>query len=836
MSLIAGAKGKLRELVKYERDEAAPRNPPASAAATLLFVAPIGPTRRAPVAGIGEEAPPAVFLAVARGILYAIDEDGGTLLWAVRVGADISDPPTVARVELGEGPTDLAIVASNVAGEAAVAGYVVKTGAARWYQPLPAPAAGPAVVVGTRAYVALRDALGTIYEFDITTGTRRGRIRLGQPAGLNGIAVRPGTGLLYAAADARRVYVIEAGARDDNGALLDPQCVQVIATGHLPGTLRTPPLLLGPEGEAPGERWMILSQADGRTMQLRAFSLVPIQPLSADGKVPPELPVTPVVELSINGWVWFPPVSDGERLALATDFGQLRFFGVKQFEGLDSPLFPLPEPRPPLPVPPEGRALRGLVFAAEEAAFWVVANGNLQKFRVGLVPSRGVEIISVGPTVHIGEPTQPPQLNNRRDAACLVVRSLNSAGCKAVLLNFRDGELRWQRQLGVVPATQPIVQGDGLLLVAEDGGMVVVPAASGASAGRSVAAPVEWVIATPPENATGPTVVAVSADGMAVFTVTPVLAREDQRSIATFVVRRVAEGKIVHEGNVAAPAALAGPPVVLGNSLLLPLADGFVYRHAARHAAESGHARRRSAMGRRSALRGRALPPHTALSHVIPHRRWRKEVDEVGLARRREVESDGRDLGIARAAGRSGNRFVCIWRGGCGAVSDRGHDRERLAVRIRSCGATNSPVETRRWDSRWSANLSACSPTGREWPPTRRVHRGEPLPGLHRPRQRPTSVGHTRRSRCNPRRRAATRRFRPVDSGRPRRTRYGARRHDGQICVFSPDRTPGRGAGRGRVNARHKCDTHDSLRWIRGRAPLTGSTRGCAASRRQTVG
>ncbi len=47
IGLIAAAKGRLRELVKYEHDQAAPINPPASAAATILFVAPIGPTRRA---------------------------------------------------------------------------------------------------------------------------------------------------------------------------------------------------------------------------------------------------------------------------------------------------------------------------------------------------------------------------------------------------------------------------------------------------------------------------------------------------------------------------------------------------------------------------------------------------------------------------------------------------------------------------------------------------------------------------------------------------------------------------------------------------------------------
>src|SRR5262249_37862088 len=154
----------------------------------------------------------------------------------------------------------------------------------------------------------------------------------------------------------------------------------------------------------------------------------------------------------VPGWAWFPPVTDGDRIAVVTDFGQFRLFGVNQPGSNDRPVFPLPEPRPPLPAPPEGRAVRGLVFTAEDAAFWVLANGRLQKLRVGLVPSRGVEVIPSGPPLPVGEPTQPPQLNNRKDSACLVVRSPNSAGYKAVLVNLRDGELRWQRQLGVVPA------------------------------------------------------------------------------------------------------------------------------------------------------------------------------------------------------------------------------------------------------------------------------------------------------------------------------------------------------------------------------------------------
>ena len=140
-SLLAAAKGKLRDLVKYVDDPAPPQSPPPTAAASILFVTPLGETkRRDPAPG---DPPSTVFLCVARGILYALDENSGALVWATRVGPDVTDPPAVARVELAAGLTDLAVVTSNVGNAPAVSGYMLKTGAARWYQPLPAPAAGP---------------------------------------------------------------------------------------------------------------------------------------------------------------------------------------------------------------------------------------------------------------------------------------------------------------------------------------------------------------------------------------------------------------------------------------------------------------------------------------------------------------------------------------------------------------------------------------------------------------------------------------------------------------------------------------------------------------------
>ena len=117
--------------------------------------------------------------------------------------------------------------------------------------------------------------------------------------------------------------------------------------------------------------------------------------------------------------------------------------------------------------------------------------------------------------------------------------------------------------------------------MAEDGGLVAIPNDSHVIPGRNTAAPAEWVIAPPAENVTGPTAVAVSADEKTVFTVTPVTVNEDQKDIARFVVRRVERGGVVHEGSVNAPGKLAGSPVILGDALLLPIADGTVYRHSA---------------------------------------------------------------------------------------------------------------------------------------------------------------------------------------------------------------------------------------------------------------
>src|SRR5207247_9745693 len=120
-------------------------------------------------------------------------------------------------------------------------------------------------------------------EFDLTTGRREGRFALGQPVG-PGATPRPGTGQLFVAAEARRVFVFDVDVKGDDGNRVLPRCSRVIPTGHLAGTLfRAPPAILGTPGEGPGTRWLVLSQTDGSgAMKFRAFPVPTTPPAPAD--------------------------------------------------------------------------------------------------------------------------------------------------------------------------------------------------------------------------------------------------------------------------------------------------------------------------------------------------------------------------------------------------------------------------------------------------------------------------------------------------------------------------------------------------------------------------
>lgn len=568
--IIGSAKASLRKLVKYfpVKPPAPPVPAPPVVGSSLLFATPIGKTVPS-FARPGEA--PGIFLAAARGILYAFDERTGTLLWAARTGADANGSP--ARCQQEGTPEAIVLVTTDLADAPALTARMARTGQALWHQPLPAPAAGPAVVVGRRAYIPTRDPRGTIVEFDLTTGSRLGAIALGQPIG-PGAVRRAGTGLLYVAADARRVFAIDTDAHNDDGGRVEPRCVQVIPTGHSPGTLRTAPLVVGPEGFGPEPRLLVLCQANGpQNMLLRAFRL-PDPPMAlAANADPAEVDVAATTaNIAIPGWPWFPPANDGERLGLATDAGQFRLFGVNQPGNQDADLFPIgtlaPKEPPAEPMP-------GLVMPGTDDLFWVLADGTLAKVRLSLDPVRGQGLMPAGNPTPLGVPTQPAYLNATKDTAYFVVRSPHSAGYRAVAVDLIESKVLWTRQLGLVPPSPPVLLSDRVLLADEDGGLTLVPntAFSSKSPGDRPSE-ASWSLAPPLADAAGPTALAATPDDSTAWAVTP----HSSGATSAFTIRQVAGNAVASEARIPAPGKLAGAPLAFGNGLLLPLTDGFVYR------------------------------------------------------------------------------------------------------------------------------------------------------------------------------------------------------------------------------------------------------------------
>src|SRR5439155_23641824 len=121
---------KLGELVRYEPLNrppvmvASPEGPPS----ILLETAPLPP----------RSTPGEVVLAVARGLLYALDARNGRRLWVTRVGPDADSLP-VRLPGRGDDPELVLVAASD---PPALTARDLRTGLIRWHQPLDAPPLG----------------------------------------------------------------------------------------------------------------------------------------------------------------------------------------------------------------------------------------------------------------------------------------------------------------------------------------------------------------------------------------------------------------------------------------------------------------------------------------------------------------------------------------------------------------------------------------------------------------------------------------------------------------------------------------------------------------------
>ncbi|MBY0526914.1 MAG: PQQ-binding-like beta-propeller repeat protein [Gemmataceae bacterium] len=522
-------------------------------AAPGLLVAP-----RVDATGATVKSPGVVF-ALARGVLYALNEKDGSVRWARRVGIDMTTLPV--RLPAGETNAELVLVLSSDTNTLTACDAF--TGEAQWSYDLGQPCLGRPVIVGRRAYVATtstqkqRDGKsreeGRVHEIEIVKGTVLGEYRLGLPLTGSG-ARQEGTNLLYFPADRGYVYVLDVDKK---------QCVAMLNTGHPSGSLRGEPILVGDDtiNVTNMPRFLILSQADGLdAMKLRAYRL----PLEKVVNTPALQP-----EPLMRGWSWFQPHCDGEKIVLATDAGVLGLFGINQFHNQDQPLFPL--------VPPAYRKEdgarqpgRALVVHATESDFWVLAEGNMQHWRMGLGAEKGLKIAPLWKEpLALGSPLHAGQVNETRDTLFVVTQSPARQACLATAVDAASGKVRWQRQLGLRCQGDPTMIGSKIGVLDHGGSLFVfdpepgdkkphlLPVVPGEAPG-----PISWLLP--------------GADGNSVYTVTA-------PSAGKLVLRRYSVAKKAGENvrrEFTLPDVPGGTPALGGEFLVLPLADGRLVRQS----------------------------------------------------------------------------------------------------------------------------------------------------------------------------------------------------------------------------------------------------------------
>lgn len=572
--LLADAEKKIQDRVIYKRlDQPIVQKPARGSSGTGLLFAPrvdAPDPNRLPLP-LG---PTSVFFAIARGVLYALEDGDGKVLWATRVGIDGDSLPL--QLPANDLHPELVLVVSNDGVQAGLTARLARTGEAFWHQALPSPVIGRPLLVGQRIFVPLsenlkpdaenpnRTELGVVLEIEIASGSILGKIVLGRPLGGNA-ARRPATGQLFFPAEAKGVYVFDVEKIGADGSRLDPTFLGILPTGHAAGTLRGDPVITTGEGDTPS--YLVLSITDGlETMKLRAFPLSPADQAPAiHGEVPPPI--------ALSGWSWFPPYCDTEKLAVVTDRGEFGLFGIKQAGNLDIPLFVLP-PTPYL-VADVRLPARGQIVHADEHDFWFLARGLLYHLKIGFDAERGLRLVQRGTPIPIGEPLQPAQINARGDFALVVTQASSSASCRATAIDLRVGKVRWQRQLGLVSQGDPIRIGDSVVLMDHDGGLYKIDAGPLAKlTDESWLIEEKWLVAPPLADVPEAGQFLASIDGASAFVVVTTRGPQGSR----LVVRRYVPGQPIEERSAALPSPIAGNAIAMGKQVIVPLANGLLYR------------------------------------------------------------------------------------------------------------------------------------------------------------------------------------------------------------------------------------------------------------------
>src|SRR5262249_50717371 len=158
----------------------------------------------------------------------------------------------------------------------------------------------------------------------------------------------------------------------------------------------------------------------------------------------------------------------------------------------DNALFPwLPKEfrvAPGLPAadgPPAGRGPSGgsrpgraQVVRAQEDDIWGIVPGALHRLQLRFDAAEGQKLSDVWKApLAVGSPLQRSQWDRSRETLFVVTQSLTRPQCLATAVDAETGQVRWQRQLGLVCRGQPVVLGEQVLALDQAGRRFGLPPA-----------------------------------------------------------------------------------------------------------------------------------------------------------------------------------------------------------------------------------------------------------------------------------------------------------------------------------------------------------------------
>lgn len=229
----------------------------------------------------------------AKGTVYGLDGLTGNVKWRYYVGRDAVDDP----VALSSEPESDVVVCRPELGQ--LTRLESPTGKVKWFCDLGTAAYGPRVD-GEDMLVSTRE--GTLLDLDPESGQLKWAVQLPQPVEVtpNVSAEKPH---IYLPGDHSNLYVL---SRQDG------KCKEVFYTGHRPGSIVVPPVLLL------GQLFVFENRTNDR-----AF----VRILQTDDT---GLQLTPEQgQVEIEGNIVTPPLVDGRKLIVLSDRGQIKVFDIE---------------------------------------------------------------------------------------------------------------------------------------------------------------------------------------------------------------------------------------------------------------------------------------------------------------------------------------------------------------------------------------------------------------------------------------------------------------------------------------------------------------------------